>query len=74
MASSPTRLSLDVEHRFRICTGTGKLCAPTKAHALDVAEAMMERGDVKPGCHITPYPCEVCGEWHVCNRVIVVVP
>lgn len=43
----------------------------TYDRALDVAELMMEKGEVNPGCHITPYACDDCGEWHVANRVIV---
>jgi hypothetical protein len=40
---------------------------------LDAAEAMMLAGKVKRGCHITPYTCDACGEWHVGNKVIVPV-
>ena len=48
-----------------------KACYPTKLIALDAAEVMMEKGWVHPGCHITPYRCPDCGQWHVGNRQIV---
>lgn len=73
MASSPTRQHLDVEHRHLMRCAALKRGYATKAEALDVAEEQMERGAVYPGCHITPYLCDLCHEWHVCNRVIVVV-
>jgi len=73
MASSPTRLSIDVEHQYLERCTTNKRGYPSKAAALDVAEQMMQDGRVRPGCHITPYECPTCGEWHVANRVIVVV-
>lgn len=71
MASSPTRFSLDVERQYLERCATCKRGFPTKAAALDVAEQMMDDGQVNPGCHITPYLCPVCHEWHVTNRVIV---
>lgn len=71
MASSPTRLQIDTEHQWLERCATHKRGYPSKAVALDVAEQMMERGAVYPGCHITSYACAVCGEWHVTNRVIV---
>jgi hypothetical protein len=43
----------------------------TRAEALDAAEIMMVNGHVNPGCHITPYLCQRCGEWHVANKRIV---
>lgn len=46
----------------------------THAEALDAAEAMMEHGRVRPGCHITPYECLECRRWHVANKVIVPLP
>ena len=71
MASSPTRLHVDVNSSgFRKCESQ-KIGYATKEKALDVAEQMMELGKVNPGCHITPYECETCGEWHVANRVII---
>lgn len=74
MASTPTRMHIDVAHRWLERCVTNKRGFPTKAIALDVAEQMMSDDQVQPGCHITPYPCKVCGEWHVTNRVIVVKP
>lgn len=69
MASSPTRQRVRPDDAVR-CT-TQKRGYRTKADALDAAERMMQAGRVKPGCHITPYACVACGEWHVANRVIV---
>lgn len=74
MASKPTRLHLDVTHQHLMRCVAMKRGYVTRAQALDVAEAQMDEGRVKPGCHITPYLCEHCGEWHLCNRVIVPVP
>lgn len=68
MASSQTRLR--VRRVSRRCE-SGKVSFATHDEALDGAEHMMERGWVKPGCHITPYQCDRCNEWHVGNRVIV---
>lgn len=34
----------------------------------------MQHGRVNPGCHITPYQCDECREWHLANRVIVPLP
>lgn len=50
-----------------------KICYRNKAVALDAAELLMEAGRVDPGCHITPYLCADCGDWHVYNRRIVEV-
>jgi hypothetical protein len=71
MASSPTRSRR--HGTIRACE-TQKVCFASRELALDAAEMMMERGNVSPGCHITPYPCEDCGRWHVGNRQIVYVP
>ncbi len=71
MASSPTRKHFDLDHEWLMRCDTKKVGYPTKAIALDIAEQMMDRGDVKPGCHITPYQCGVCSECHVANRLIV---
>lgn len=45
----------------------------TYEQALATADLMMLEGKVNPGCHITPYRCDECGEFHVYNRVIVSV-
>lgn len=68
MASSQTRLR--VRRATRRCESY-KVSYPTHDEALDAAERMMDRGLVKPGCHITPYQCDRCRQWHVANRVIV---
>lgn len=73
MASHPTRLHVSTRGSgFRKCISQ-KVGYLDYAGALDAAELMMELGKVNPGCHITPYPCEDCGEWHVANKVIVQV-
>lgn len=73
MASSPTRQHIRAQDPgFRKCTSM-KVGYPSRAVAFDAAELMMLRGLVNPGCHITPYECAECGEWHVANRVIVPV-
>ena len=69
MASYPTRLAVNL-NTARRCTSQ-KLGFATKDEALDTAERMMERGAVNPGCHITPYECRDCRQWHVYNRRIV---
>lgn len=51
-----------------------KVSYPNKAAALDASERLMEQGRVEPGCHITPYECRECGDWHVYNRRIVPNP
>lgn len=43
----------------------------TRDEALRAAEMAMLNGLVDPGCHITPYLCERCGEYHNANRRIV---
>jgi hypothetical protein len=45
----------------------------TREAALDGAERQMDRGAVRPGCHITPYLCGDCGKFHLTNRIIVVI-
>ena len=72
MASSPSRLRIDVNRQLGMhrCESR-KVCHATKADAFDMAESMMQRGEVDRGCHITPYQCKDCGYWHVYNRRIV---
>jgi len=71
MASQKTRQRVDQRAiGFRRCT-TQKVGYRTHDEALDAAELMMQKGLVRPGCHITPYQCDKCSEWHVANRVIV---
>ena len=75
MASRPTRLRYGIRHNDMLSKcESHKRCFPTKATALDGAERLMEKGFVKPGCHITPYLCRDCHYWHVWNRPIVQVP
>lgn len=64
-----TRRRLDLARVTR-CPSM-KIGWATYALALDTAELMMLEGKVNPGCHITPYQCDECDEWHVANRVIV---
>lgn len=73
MASSPTRQRVDLRSSgFRRCDSQ-KVGYDTYEAALAAAELMMAAGKVKPGCHITPYECEDCDEWHLGNKVIVVL-
>ena len=71
MASSPSRLRvpLDVAQAHR-CESR-KFGYRDKADSLDGAVRLMELGRVDPGCHITPYLCSLCGDWHVYNRRII---
>lgn len=73
MASRPTRRHFDVARLSRKC-GTHKVGYQDKAQALEGAERGMLAGRVDPGCHLTPYRCGECGEWHVRNRRIVDLP
>lgn len=74
MASNPTRKRIragsDEFERLVRCTSQ-KVSARSYGEALSMAERMMNRGAVNPGCHITPYLCEECGEFHVWNKPIV---
>ena len=72
MASRPTRLRVPLDRWYRRCPSQ-KVCFDTKAQALDAAERLMEKGEVNPGCHMTPYLCDECQRWHVANRRIVCV-
>jgi hypothetical protein len=71
MASTATRLRVPWERARTHKCESRKFGYPTKAAALDGAELLMEKGRVDPGCHITPYLCDDCGDWHVYNRRIV---
>lgn len=71
MASRPTRQHVSTrEPSYRKCVSE-KVGYATKAEAIEAAELQMLEDKVKPGCHITPYFCRDCQEWHVGNRVIV---
>jgi len=73
MATTATRLHLHPERdRFSRCTSL-KIGYGSHREAFDAAEQQMEDGRVHPGCHITPYRCNECGQWHVYNRRIVEV-
>lgn len=63
------RVDLNAEG-FRRCESQ-KVGHATREEALTAAERMMDEGRVLPGCHITPYLCDRCDEWHNANRVIV---
>jgi len=71
MASSPTRMRVYADRASSLKCLSRKVGYPTKPAALDAAERLMEQGRVDPGCHITPYLCDDCGDWHVYNRRIV---
>jgi hypothetical protein len=71
MGSSATRLRIDTaKARFSRCDSK-KIGYATRAEAFDAAEILMQEGHVHAGCHITPYACDECGQWHVFNRVII---
>ena len=68
MASDPTRgLVRPGDPAYRRCLSL-KVGYATYDEALLVAERMMADGRVDPGCHITPYACSFCDEWHVWNK------
>ena len=71
MASRPTRKRFDPGELSTHGCSTGKIAHLTKRAAFDVAELMMQRGQVEPGCHLTPVYCALCGLWHVANYRIV---
>ena len=71
MASRQTRGKVDLL-RMRRCA-SGKVGWVTRDEALDAAELMMLNGHVEAGCHIMPYQCETCRQWHIGNRRIVPV-
>ena len=48
-----------------------KIGYATRVAALDACESQMDAGRVEPGCHVMPYRCDVCGEWHTRNQRIV---
>ena len=69
----PTRIRIDPQRLSRRCD-TQKVCHPTREAALDTCEAQMQAGRVMPGCHLVPYQCGRCGDWHVGNKTIVHLP
>ena len=71
MASRPTRHTVDLRGLDMVKCDSMKVGFPTYDAALTAAERLMELGRVKPGCHITPYECDRCGEWHVYNRIVI---
>lgn len=72
MASRPTRQHLRGDQIGRRCE-TFKLGFSTREEALTGCEQAMEKGLVSPGCHLMPYLCDRCGEWHMKNQQIVPV-
>lgn len=75
MASTPTRKRVSVrDFAFRRC-GSYKVGYGSFEAAMTAADLMMLADRVDPGCHMTPYECDECGEWHVGNkRVVQTVP
>lgn len=72
MASHPTRQKVRLRDvGVRRCESL-KVGYGSYDEALQAAELMMLEGRVDPGCHITPYACDRCPEYHVANRRIVV--
>ncbi len=72
VASKPTRQKVRVDRLMRKCA-TFKVGYRTRNDGLDAAERGMEAGRVEAGCHLMPYECERCGEWHIRNQRIVFV-
>ena len=70
MASRPTRLSI-TDKSLHVRCETFKVGYASYHEALDGAERAMEQDRVNPGCHLMPYYCERCGEWHTRNQKIV---
>lgn len=70
----PTRLKITSRMlgttAYPRCT-SGKAGYRDRAAALDQAEALMAQGTVQPRCHLTPYRCDRCGEWHLYNRRVI---
>ena len=71
MASSATRKHLRTDRDHLAHCSSLKQAWRREADAFDAAEHFMTDGLVMPGCHITPYRCRECGDWHVYNRRIV---
>jgi hypothetical protein len=71
MASYPTRHHMRGDQVARKCATTLKIGYADRAAALDACEATMRAGRVEPGCHVMPYRCDDCGEWHTRNQRIV---
>lgn len=71
MASRPTRQKVNLRDLGVRRCASQKVGFSTYEDALQAAEKMMLAGKVDPGCHLTPYACEECPEWHVANRIIV---
>lgn len=73
MASRPSRQKVHL--RFlgaRRCVSE-KVGYDSYEAALQAAELMMLQDKAAPGCHITPYRCQECPEWHVYTKRIVQV-
>lgn len=73
MASRATRQHVRVDRLMRKCESF-KVGYATRALALDACEAGMLAGRVSPGCHLMPYACDLCGEWHMRNVQVVGLP
>jgi hypothetical protein len=73
MASSPSRMRVRVDRLMRRCS-TFKVGYATRAEALDACEAGMLAGRVSPGCHLMPYACDLCSQWHMRNVQVVGLP
>jgi len=69
MGSTATRKRID-PRRLEVKCETHKIGYATRDAALDACEGQMTRGSVEPGCHIEPYRCDSCGDWHTRNRRI----
>jgi hypothetical protein len=70
VASRATRLSIDPVKTLLSKCDSKKIGYRTFCEALDQAEAFMRLGRVHVGCHLTPYRCAACGDYHLFNRKI----
>ena len=69
MASRHTRMRLNPARIVKCTTFKRGYATHEEAHA--AAELTMQNEQVSPGCHIMPYLCDRCGEYHNANRRIV---
>jgi hypothetical protein len=72
VASFPTRHRINPQRLTHVCVSE-KFCYPDHEAARVGAERQMLQGMVRPGAHVEPYRCPLCGHWHTKNRQIVPV-
>jgi len=74
VATKSTRLRINVDKVLLSRCDSRKAGFATHREALDHAECLMELGRVFPGCHLSPYLCQDCGQFHIHNRRIIFPP